>query len=222
MGCHVVGQDGLRECGKCRERKPLAEFYFTSAGPGRTSRWSYWCRACHRFYLRTQRNNLLALMRAQEHRSYYDIPDIGKKGATIPIRIMGAADAAYAAGLVDGEGSISIPVSSRLGLLVEIGNTSPAMILWLHERVGGGWRKSSRDKRPQNRRQMYAWRTSGASAVTFLRQLHRFLVVKKRVAEVAILCLEANQSRNVDLAISYALEVRKLNRWGRRKHYGSV
>jgi hypothetical protein len=103
-------------------------------------------------------------------------------------------EAAYLAGLLDGEGCIilareSVPNKTQGGirygykLNITITNTSSQMIEWLHQTIGGkvftyahipGWRTK------------YDWRIYGDEAREILRELRPYLTVKREQAEIAL------------------------------------
>ena len=96
---------------------------------------------------------------------------------------------AYAAGLVDGEGSIMLVKKGRLkgGLLyrelrVEVANTDLRMITWLIRVFDGAITVC---KRPADarRKDYYVWRLTGWRARDFIEKVHPFLVTKKKHVE---------------------------------------
>ncbi len=109
-------------------------------------------------------------------------------------------DIRYVAGLVDGEGCISIYVEKRaprsgqkrpavvVHFTVEM--THAGIIQALHEQFGGSiyHRKTSRNP---NAKERYCWNISQRSAVPLLKRLLPHLRVKKQQAELALklMCL---------------------------------
>jgi len=109
-------------------------------------------------------------------------------------------DWAYFAGLIDGEGSISMQRSRVSGrkstehfIKVQVYNTCRHVLDWLKERWGGSIR---RDGTPTgiSRRQCYAWSVTGPTAAHLLEQVRPLLQIKHRQAWLA---LEFMQQRTV-------------------------
>jgi len=93
-------------------------------------------------------------------------------------------DHAYAAGIVDGEGSISIQnYSSITSLRVEVVNTDPRICLWLKERFDG---RVYQHPRTNGRRMLYKWTVASAAAGTFLKAICPYMILKKEQAEIAL------------------------------------
>lgn len=112
------------------------------------------------------------------------------------------AELAYAAGLIDGEGCITIDKpggvdrltkyrTPRAGLIlrVRVYNSNEAMITWLHTRFGGTAKKAKYKQKAYHLDQWY-WQLLGKNAAAFLQQIHPFLVAKKTEAEFALLHAE--------------------------------
>lgn len=94
-------------------------------------------------------------------------------------------DYAYTAGLLDGEGSISI--TPKLYLSVKIRNTDKPVLLWLQEvlhrflaKSGGLYKNNSTNK------QCFSLEFNGKHAKSVLEFLLPYLRIKKRQAELAI------------------------------------
>ena len=130
---------------------------------------------------------------------------------------------AYLAGIVDGEGSISIlPNQWRRKVLgrnpcyseqVAVGNTNLEVLQLLKETFGGyiGIQKP----RSEHRRQFYLWSVGDKGAIKVLDALIPYLRIKKRQAEF---CLQLraikNRGRNVNTYLSEP--VMRPTRWGLR------
>lgn len=99
---------------------------------------------------------------------------------------------AYLAGLIDGEGSIGFVVKVKKGLhttfVLEVTNTCPRMIAWLHEHVGGNssYRHRNDAEKRRNERDYRRWRLTGRAVDELLLQLMPFLVTKKAHAKVIL------------------------------------
>jgi len=99
------------------------------------------------------------------------------------------ADIAYAAGLFDGEGSISIvgSVTEAYRLLVRVDMTSIIVINWFYKTFGGSQYIRSR---PKGTRVMFSWQLSGPKAKDFLTLIRSQLKLKNKEADVAIMFQE--------------------------------
>ena len=104
-------------------------------------------------------------------------------------------DLAWAAGIVDGEGSICLikchrqdEYGLRYGwdLRVDVGNTDPRMLIRLRAIFGcGGIGPNSKDNRP-NRLPSWGIHWHGNNAAEVLRLIRPFLVIKGEQADVAL------------------------------------
>ena len=100
-------------------------------------------------------------------------------------------DLAYLAGLIDGEGSISLSVRSDktnrawIGIRVAIGMTDEPVIRWLAATFGGS--VSHRTRRDPRWRDVFIWTISQQQAAALLKEVRPFLRVKYRQADVVML-----------------------------------
>lgn len=104
-------------------------------------------------------------------------------------------DIAYAAGLLDGEGSIVIGLSKRKRLKgivpdhwlqVGITGTNREMLDWLRQNFGGHISDSSHSKSRKKQRPCWTWRVMSNQASEFLKLLLPFLKDKHQRAILAI------------------------------------
>lgn len=103
-------------------------------------------------------------------------------------------DLAYAAGILDGEGCISIAYvrcSSKPDryhvLNIHVSNTSPELLIWLRERFQGSvCRMSDNRKGKLGRRPIFQWQITAKQAHEFLVAVRPYLLVKAKQADVAI------------------------------------
>lgn len=98
---------------------------------------------------------------------------------------------AYFAGIVDGEGTISMYYYKRLDryfLTFEVYNNCPKLIEWLETNIGGYSRSinSASRKDKINWKTTYVWRLQNNECLQVLRNLLPFLVSKKEQCEIAI------------------------------------
>lgn len=100
------------------------------------------------------------------------------------------ARAAYAAGIVDGEGWIGIKCHERDDLrtrahkvYVTVANTDEKMVDFLGGNFGGS---SDYKVRGGNRKPIYTWKTSSRNAVDFLIHILPYLITKREQALTAI------------------------------------
>lgn len=98
------------------------------------------------------------------------------------------AKAAYAAGIIDGEGTVGIErkqVKERHShrVYVCVGNTNADIIEWLHDNFGGNtmYNKDRGDKNND----IHMWQTSSSNAIDFLKFVYPYLIIKKYQAETA-------------------------------------
>lgn len=98
---------------------------------------------------------------------------------------------AYFAGIIDGEGTISMYYYKKLDryyLTFEVYNNCPKMIRWLEDNIGGYSRVvTSPSKICQIKRKMtYVWRLHNNDSLHVLQTVLPFLVTKKEQCEIAI------------------------------------
>lgn len=110
----------------------------------------------------------------------------------MPKNIKGKLTLAYTAGIIDGEGCISIIKNSRasdkLGyhfyLVVSVVNTNQWLINWLQMQYGG--RIAFRNKVDRNHKNSWSWQMEAGRARDFLKLVLPYLNLKHPQAEVAI------------------------------------
>ena len=98
---------------------------------------------------------------------------------------------AYVAGIIDGEGCISIrrqpTTRTKIGftyiMAVTVGNTNEWLICFLKQQFGGC---ICFDKKTGNRKDAWRWELKCGRAVTFLELISPYLQLKKPNAEIAI------------------------------------
>lgn len=112
------------------------------------------------------------------------------------IRTMSPTDAAYVAGLLDGEGTITVPGGARLQItpIVTIVMTDRALIEWVRDTVGG--RVRTQPKAERHHRSIWQWTVYGDQAVAVLAQIQPYLRLKLHQASLAV-CLGVRRRLNV-------------------------
>lgn len=110
---------------------------------------------------------------------------------------MKQSDRAYLAGILDGEGSISLVAYTQVGesrrrkggysLAVQVVNRSEELIVWLADRFGGTTRHRDRGG---NRVRIYEWQVHGRNCGPVLEAALPYLVVKRIHAEIALEFIE--------------------------------
>jgi len=108
---------------------------------------------------------------------------------------------AYMAGLIDGEGCISIyrfPSTSRIkrntyNMILRIGNTSKDMIDWINNNYEGSIHKQKRD---EGYKDSFLWSTGAKSAEKILRKTKRYMVSKKGHVKIALQFRETFRNGN--------------------------
>lgn len=102
--------------------------------------------------------------------------------------VFSAEELAYAAGIIDGEGSIVIgrcltrrktPIYS---FVVEVAMADREAVDWFHKSFGGGLYEFSKPER----RKSYRWQVGTNNAKKFLMAIIPYLKVKQKQAELAI------------------------------------
>lgn len=102
---------------------------------------------------------------------------------------------AYAAGLFDGEGCITLRVrrSGYIAMEVRVTNTNREIIEWLRDQFGGTIYGQRQPK--GNRREAFCWRLSEITGSNFLRLILPFLRIKREEAHVALAYREYIEAR---------------------------
>lgn len=138
---------------------------------------------------------------------------------------MRKTDLAYAAGIVDGEGTISLfrcgKSNHSLSLTVAVSNTNMWLVQWLKFAFGGN-AYLARDGQGTNKKDVYTWGIYSLPALEFLKLVYPYLRLKKPQAEIAIKFLEMRKYKRYrltpeELAFGEILriEMHNLNQVGR-------
>lgn len=113
-------------------------------------------------------------------------------------------DLAWAAGLFEGEGTVTIAVrnsDSTYRLIVTVGNTDGEVVDYFHQRWDG-WKQPAYGERP-GRQPAWYWTVAGPRAETFLTQLRPYLRTS-RVQAKADLGLEFRRCQSRRTSVSQA------------------
>lgn len=109
------------------------------------------------------------------------------------VRDLNDLEASYLAGIIDGEGCITLP-AGRKGVVLTIGNSGIGLIRWL-EKIGN--RKAykqnmDRQARIRNRVQFYVWTVYGTRDLIYLLERTRpFMTIKGKRCDEALKILRA-------------------------------
>lgn len=113
---------------------------------------------------------------------------------------MKKTDLAYTAGIIDGEGCISLSRYGKgdtyyISLSVSVGNTNEWLIQWLKFSYGGRTiLKGGKNRQGKNWKPCWEWIISSNEALDFLRLLYPYLRLKKAQTEIAIRFQNARQT----------------------------
>lgn len=101
---------------------------------------------------------------------------------------------AYLAGIIDGEGSISIGITKRIRkgvvyrnhyLRLQVTNTDSALIQWLNKLGGSTAERKLRADYP-TARVVYSWNKQCRQAGEVLEQVYPYLITKRKQAEAGL------------------------------------
>jgi hypothetical protein len=141
---------------------------------------------------------------------------------------------AYAAGLIDGEGYITInkqktsETNTTYGLRVSVGQSTKGIILlhWLKDKFNAKLSSGYTKRKPgeENRLTLYQCFWSGPTAYTFLKWIRPFLVFKSKQARLGMQFFRMKRSRKnyrhskeeKQKACRMYWKMRRLNRFGIR------
>jgi hypothetical protein len=136
--------------------------------------------------------------------------------------MLSETDYAYLAGLIDGEGTISIYLNSRGYYITQVSITqvNEPLIRWLQEMFGGNVH-NVKNNNPAKHQERWKWQITSTLMREHLPRALPYLRLKKRHAEIAIQflsgrCRGGNPITDPDLPTQEELceEIRELNRRG--------
>jgi cytochrome c-type biogenesis protein CcmH/NrfF len=102
-------------------------------------------------------------------------------------RVWSEAELAYFAGIVDGEGCFAVHRHRQAGIYgmqLQVGNTDPQLMQWMHQRFGGTL-KLERRANPKHQ-PVWRWWAASADLDVLLTRLIPYLICKKRQAELFV------------------------------------
>ena len=100
---------------------------------------------------------------------------------------MGEIEKAYLAGIVDGEGTVTLTRRQKNQTPapnVSVSNSSLPMLKWIKKRFGG--HISTKKTYKSHHRQTYVWAVSYDNAIRLLGQIEEYLIIKKPQAKLII------------------------------------
>lgn len=117
------------------------------------------------------------------------------------VRELTVAEAAYLAGLIDGEGTVMVsdrrkhrPGSTHPSVYLSIAGSWEPMHDWLIKTTGvgtiGKYRIGDPNSGINSSKQVYAWRVQASTAIAVLRQTLPYMIEKAERAALAIRCFE--------------------------------
>jgi hypothetical protein len=116
------------------------------------------------------------------------------------------AEAAYLAGIIDGEGSIYIGCFSKnpstgtpyYQTAIEINNTDESLIDWIANTFGGRKSRYTRNQTPKNsRKPVFRWLATGILVDHLVTLVKPYIVIKKRQCEVMLLMRETYKETGI-------------------------
>ena len=151
----------MKRCAACHLTKPRSEFQ-----PSKR-----WRDGCYPYCYKCCR-----LRYQQKH---------GKPEVQQPaLNRLNETESAYIAGIIDGEGNVSIFWTNSWCISVRVSNTDRRLMDWLVKTVGYGYIQT---KRPGagNHKPCLAWDVKNGQAIDLLAQVRPWLVLKHRQSEIA-------------------------------------
>lgn len=131
---------------------------------------------------------------------------------------LSSTQAAYLAGLIDGEGSIVLYMRRDVvAMRVMVSNTHRGVLDWIQSLTGVGQTFNTRPETALNKAS-FQWWCNADAAESVIKQIHPYLIIKKTQAELALETQE--RLRNPQLKADrlwqaeYRLRMKALNRRG--------
>ena len=132
---------------------------------------------------------------------------------------MDLAERAYIAGIIDGEGTITLNRKHRNNAHspeITVANTDLRLLEWLKEKLGGSIRKKI--KKLSHHNQAYTWMIRNDRVINLLSEIEDYLIVKREHSELITkkykACTPRNGKYNEELLnkkMELVAQIRKLN-----------
>jgi hypothetical protein len=105
-------------------------------------------------------------------------------------------DLGYLAGIIDGEGCISLATrgAKYITPTVQVTNTDKRLVLWLADHCGGAIYGPHHDGRP-TRKPTWLWTVAGQKARTVIEAVRTLLILKREQADLVLAAYAANGRR---------------------------
>lgn len=115
-------------------------------------------------------------------------------------------DISWAAGIIDGEGSIFIRSAKHwAGLVIRVGMTHLPTLKKLQSLFGGNIGNAYRSKKNISHKDLYTWEVNSTNQINCLEKLYPYLITKQNQARIALEYLKLpktiNDSKGVPLDI---------------------
>ena len=163
----------MKRCVRCRKFKPMS--HFPIGFNWKDGKFPY-CLPCKRLAQRESYRRRVTVRASQTPMPPH------RPSILVPQKRMTPTEWAYFAGIVDGEGTISITGTGYP--YVAIVNTDGRLIDWLRERLGG---PKTYEARPVARHKpVYRWKLMSERCIIPLRRSLRWLVIKKEHAFIVL------------------------------------
>ncbi len=97
-------------------------------------------------------------------------------------------EAAYTAGIIDGEGSISLTRNRKSrwpSPQVSVASTDKELLEWLHTRFGGSI--TTKQPRKQEHSISYDWKLTDRRALSLLKLIRPFLIIRRKIERADLL-----------------------------------
>jgi hypothetical protein len=129
-----------------------------------------------------------------------------------PYREKMSTDLAYLAGVIDGEGTVTLTKNNKRDpfrrISVSVSNTDLDLIEWLHAEFGGKVRIRARQK--AHYKVAYEWRIESDQALNLLKRVTKYLRVRSRKQRAEFIC--ANWAKVTKRNGHYS-ENEKVDKW---------
>lgn len=141
-----------------------------------------------------------------------------------PCQSLADTQAAYLAGMLDADGHIGLycrndSTKQHLRVHVDVSNTDTTLLLWIKDTAGIG-SVNKQHAATVTHKASFQWNATNESAVTLLRQLTPYMIVKRERAELAIEFFTRLQESPSRIDLSWQEEYRqrmlRLNQRGPR------